>query len=107
MVLGSNRISAVKITLTSNEIEESLRDSINKIVIATKQVLEDTLPELSADIVENGIVITGGGALLDGIDLLLKEKLKVPVTIAEDPLTCVVEGTSIMLDNIKLLKNNW
>ena len=94
------------ITLTSKEIEESLRDSINKIVIATKQVLEDTLPELSADIVENGIVITGGGALLDGIDLLLKEKLKVPVTIAEDPLTCVVEGTSIMLDNIKLLKNN-
>ncbi|MBO6195073.1 MAG: rod shape-determining protein [Bacilli bacterium] len=94
------------ITLTSKEIEESLRDSISKIVIATKQVLEDTLPELSADIVENGIVITGGGALLDGIDLLLKEKLKVPVTIAEDPLTCVVEGTSIMLDNIKLLKNN-
>lgn len=89
------------ITITSKEVEEALKDSINKIVIATKQVLEDTMPELSADIVENGIVVTGGGALLDGIDKLLKEKLKVPVTIAEDPLTCVVEGTSIMLDNIK------
>ena len=92
------------ITVNSKEIEESLKDSVNKIVLATKSVLEETLPELSADIVTKGIVVTGGGALLTGLKKLLEEELKVPIKIADSPLTCVVDGTAIMLDNIKLLE---
>ena len=92
------------ITISSKEVEEALRDSINKIVLAAKSVLEETMPELSADIVNNGIVVTGGGALLSGMVELLKQELKVPIIIAESPLTCVAEGTAIMLDNIKLLE---
>ena len=92
------------ITVNSKEIEESLKDSVHKIVLATKSVLEETLPELSADIVTKGIVVTGGGALLTGLKKLLEEELKVPIKIADSPLTCVVDGTAIMLDNIKLLE---
>ena len=89
------------ITITSNETKEALKASVNKIVEATKSVLEATMPELSADIVNNGIVLTGGGALLKGLDKLLNDELKVPVKVASSPLTCVAEGTAIMLDNIK------
>lgn len=92
------------ITISSKEVEEALKESVYKIVFASKSVLEETMPELSADIVENGIVVTGGGALLDGLDKLLFDELKVPITIADSPLTCVVDGTSVMLDNIKLLE---
>ncbi|MBP3635505.1 MAG: rod shape-determining protein [Bacilli bacterium] len=92
------------ITLTSKEVEEALKDSAYKIVFAAKSVLEETMPELSADIVTNGVVVTGGGALLNGITKLLQEELKVPIMVAESPLTCVAEGTAIMLDNIKLLE---
>ena len=62
------------------------------------------MPELSADIVNNGIVVTGGGALLDGLDKLLEKELKVPIRIADSPLTCVVDGTAVMLENVKLLE---
>ena len=92
------------ITISSKEVQEALKESIYKIVYAAKSVLEETPPELSADIVSKGIVITGGGALIDGIDKLFEDELKVPIKLAESPLTCVVEGTSIMLDNIKLLE---
>ena len=92
------------ISISSKEVEEALRDSANKIVISVKDVLEKTMPELSADIVENGIVVTGGGALLSGFKELLNQELKVPITIADSPLTCVAEGTAIMLDNINLLE---
>lgn len=92
------------ITITSKEVQEALKESIYKIVYAAKSVLEETPPELSADIVNKGIVVTGGGALLNGIDKLLEEELKVPISLAESPLTCVVDGTAIMLDNIKLLE---
>ena len=91
------------ITLCSEEVEEALRESIYIIVHTAKTVLEQTPPELSADIIDKGIVITGGGALIDGIDQLLSHELKVPVFIAESPLTCVAEGTGIMLDNIHLI----
>ena len=84
------------ITITSEEIEEALRESINEIVRTIKQVLEITPPELSADIINKGIVLTGGGSMLDGLDILLKKELKVPVFIAESPLTCVAEGTGKM-----------
>ena len=91
------------ITICSDEIEEALRESVYIIVHTAKSVLEQTPPELAADIIDKGIVITGGGALIDGFDLLLAHELKVPVFIAESPLTCVVEGTGILLDNIHLI----
>ena len=92
------------INITSKEVGEALKDSAEKIVSAAKAVLEETMPELSADIVNNGIVLTGGGALLNGMDKLLEDELKVPITVAESPLTCVAEGTAIMLNNLKLLE---
>ncbi len=91
------------ITVTSDEVEESLRESVYIIIHATKGVLEQTPPELSADIIDKGIVITGGGALIDGIDKLLSHELKVPVFIADSPLTCVAEGTGILLENLHLI----
>ena len=91
------------ITLCSGEVEEALRESVYVIIHAAKSVLEQTPPELSADIIDKGIVITGGGALVDGFDQLLTHELKVPVFVAESPLTCVAEGTGILLDNIHLL----
>ena len=93
------------ITMTSDEVEEALRESVYIIVNTAKSVLEQTPPELSADIVDKGIVITGGGALLDGFAELLNHELKVPVFVAESPLTCVVEGTGVLLDNIPLLES--
>ena len=75
------------------------------IIHSAKNVLEQTPPELSADIIDKGIILTGGGALVDGFDKLLSHELKVPVFIAESPLTCVVEGTGILLDNIHLLNS--
>jgi rod shape-determining protein MreB len=94
------------ITITSEEVEDALRKSIYEIIKVTKTVLEQTPPELSADIIDKGIVITGGGALIDGFDKLLAQELKVPVFIAESPLTCVADGAGIMLDNLYLLENN-
>ena len=91
------------ITLCSEEIEEALRESVYLIVNTVKAVLEQTPPELSADIIDKGIVITGGGALITGFDKLLAHELKVPVVIADSPLTCVAEGTGIMLDNLNLI----
>ena len=92
------------INISSDEIKEALKESINEIIRTIKQVLEQTPPELSADIINRGIVLTGGGSLLDGLDILLKKELKVPIFIAESPLTCVVEGAGIMLENLYLLE---
>ena len=91
------------ITICSDEVEEALRESVYIIVHTAKNVLEQTPPELAADIIDKGIVVTGGGALIDGFDLLLAHELKVPVFVAESPLTCVVEGTGVLLDNIHLI----
>lgn len=91
-------------TITSNEIYEALESSLYEIIDGAKNVLETTLPELSADIVENGVVLTGGGALLNGIDTLFFEELRIPVKVAESPLTCVVDGTGIMLNNLNLIE---
>lgn len=104
-VKGRNMVNGLPhtITITSEEIEEALRESINEIVRTIKQVLEITPPELSADIINKGIVLTGGGSMLDGLDILLKKELKVPVFIAESPLTCVAEGTGKMLENLHLI----
>ena len=92
------------ITLCSEEVEEALRESVYGIIHAAKNVLEQTPPELAADIIDKGIVITGGGALIHGFEDLLSHELKVPVFVAESPLTCVVEGTGILLDNLHLLE---
>jgi len=91
------------VTISSGEIEEALRESAYIVVHTAKNVLEQTPPELSADIIDKGIVITGGGALIDGFDKLLSHELKVPVFVAESPLTCVAEGTGVLLDNIHLI----
>ncbi|MBB5323970.1 rod shape-determining protein MreB [Anoxybacillus tepidamans] len=88
------------ITVCSAEIEKALREPVSVIVQAAKSVLERTPPELSADIIDRGVILTGGGALLHGIDQLLAEELKVPVLVAENPMDCVAIGTGIMLDNI-------
>ena len=93
------------ITITSAEMEEALRESAYVVVNTAKQVLEQTPPELSADIIDKGIVLTGGGSLLDGFDKLLSHELKVPVYLAESPLPCVVEGTGVLLNNIPILES--
>lgn len=91
------------ISLTSDEVETAIHESLQEIVRACRVVLEQTPPELSADIVTRGIVLTGGGALLNGIDQLLMNELSVPVYIAENALKCVAEGTGIMLENLSLV----
>lgn len=91
------------VTVTKEEIEEALKPDAMKLVHAAKMVLEKTPPELSADIVDKGIILTGGGALLEGFPQLLKEELNVPVFIADSPLTCVAEGTGILLDHLELI----
>ncbi len=92
------------IEINSEEIRESLSESVNSIVSAVKTVLENTPPELAADIVDKGIVLAGGGALLKNLDILIREETNLPVIIAEDPLKSVVMGTGKILENIKLLK---
>ena len=94
------------ITLSSTETEEAFRESVYLIINKVKEVLEQTPPELSADIIDKGIVVTGGGALIKGFDKLLSHELKVPVFIAESPLSCVAEGTGVLLDNISLINNS-
>ncbi|CEH30679.1 rod shape-determining protein MreB [Aneurinibacillus migulanus] len=88
------------LTVTSTEICEALQEIAQAIVVASKNVLERTPPELSADIIDHGVMLTGGGALLHGLDRLLAEELKVPVMIADNPMACVAIGTGIMLENL-------
>ena len=90
-------------TISSNEILEALTDPLNNIVSAVKSALEQTPPELAADIADKGMVLTGGGALLRDIDRLLMEETGLPVIIAEDPLTCVVRGSGKALEKVDRL----
>ncbi|MGD6831905.1 rod shape-determining protein [Sutcliffiella halmapala] len=104
-IRGRDMVSGLPqtITVSSEEIEEALRESVQVIVQAAKSVLERTPPELSSDIIDRGVILTGGGALLHGMDQLLAEELKVPVLVAEQPMNCVAIGTGIMLDHIDRL----
>ncbi|SFF24339.1 rod shape-determining protein MreB [Paenibacillus catalpae] len=104
-IRGRDMVSGLPLTLTirSEEVREALWDPVMSIVAAAKMVLERTPPELSSDIIDRGVILTGGGALLDGLDALLADELKVPVLIAEDPMHCVVKGTGILLDNLDKL----
>jgi rod shape-determining protein MreB len=92
------------LTISSQEIREAMNETINAIVETVKLTLEQTPPELSADLVDRGIVIAGGGALLRGLDRLLNEETGLPVHIAENPLNTVVMGTGKILDEINILK---
>lgn len=92
------------IEITSEQINDALMDPLSEMVDAVRTALEKTPPELASDIVDNGIVLTGGGAGLHNLDKLLRERTGLPVTIAENPLTCVVMGSGEVLDEIELLR---
>ena len=100
LIAGAPKI----IEVTSDEIRDALADPVAEVVEVIKISLEKTPPELAADIVDNGIVLAGGGSLLANLDILIKEKTGLPVSIAEDPLTCVVRGCGKALESIELLK---
>lgn len=101
-IRGRDMVSGLPqtVTISSDEIREALWDPISSIISSAKSVLERTPPELSADIIDRGVILTGGGAMLHGLDQLMSEELKVPVLVAEDPMHCVVKGTGMMLDNL-------
>src|SRR5512135_923332 len=105
-IKGRDLISGIPKTITVNEdeIREALSEPINSILDTIKVALENTPPELAADIVDRGIVLAGGGALLRGIDLLIKRETGLPVIIAENPLTAVVIGVGKMLDELEMLR---
>jgi rod shape-determining protein MreB len=105
-VKGRDLVSGIPKTMTINstEIREALSETVNTIVEAVRIALERTPPELAADIVDKGIVLAGGGAMLRNLDLLLREETGLPVVIADDPLSCVVLGSGKVLDELDLLK---
>ena len=103
-IKGRDLVSGFPKTLriSSVEIREALAEPLSQITAALKTALEQTPPELAADIVDRGIVMTGGGSLLRGIDVLLKEETNLPINVVEDPLTCVVLGSGKILGNLHL-----
>lgn len=94
------------IVITSQEVTEAIRPTLLQIIGAVKGVLEDTPPELAADIIDKGIVMSGGTSLLRNLDKLLTEETGVPAHVAEDPLLCVVKGTGVVMENIDLWKRS-
>ena len=92
------------ISVSDEEVREALRESVRSIVETVRTCLERTPPELAADIVDKGIVLTGGGALLPGLDVILRQETRLPVTVADNPLLCVALGTGRLLDELHLLK---
>ena len=102
-VKGRDLVSGIPKTIevSSDEIRQALKDPVNSIVEAVKRCLEQTPPELAADILERGIILAGGGSLLKGIDQIIRERTKVPVNVSEDPLLSVVKGTGMVLENLK------
>ena len=106
-IKGRDLVAGVPKTLevSDEEIREALLEPVNQIVDAVRIALERTPPELAADIVDKGIVLAGGGALLRNLDVLLREETGLPVMLAEDPLTAVVMGAGKVLDELTLLKD--
>ena len=102
-VKGRDLVSGIPKTIevSSDEIRQAMKDPVNAIVEAVKHALEKTPPELASDILDRGIIMTGGGSLLKGIDQIIRESTNVPVNVAEDPLLSVVKGTGIVLENVK------
>ncbi|MDQ0285053.1 rod shape-determining protein MreB [Desulfofundulus luciae] len=107
-VRGRDLVSGLPraVVITAHQVHEAISESLEAVVGAVKEVLEHTPPELAADIVDKGIVLTGGGALLHGIDTLLSRETGVPVHIAEDPLSCVALGTGRALSMLNVLSAN-
>ncbi|HXF49683.1 MAG TPA: rod shape-determining protein [Verrucomicrobiae bacterium] len=101
-IKGRDLVAGVPKTLkiSSVQIREALSEPVNAIVEAVRQALERTPPELAADILDRGIILTGGGALIRGLDKRLRQETNLPVNVAEDPLTCVVRGTGKVLENM-------
>jgi rod shape-determining protein MreB len=91
-----------EVVITDSDIREAISQSIDTLIESVREVLETTPPEILSDIMRTGIVLTGGGALLKGLDVLLEEWLKVPVIVADDPLTAVARGTGVVLENLEL-----
>jgi rod shape-determining protein MreB and related proteins len=104
-VKGRDLVTGIpkSIEINSEEVREALAESINTIIDTVRITLEGTPPELAADIVDKGIVLVGGGALLRNLDLLLREVTNLPITIVEDPLSAIARGAGMVLDNEKLL----
>ena len=102
-VKGRDLVSGIPKTIevSSDEVRLALKDPVNQIVEAVKRCLEQTPPELAADILERGIILAGGGSLLKGIDQIIRERTNVPVNVSEDPLLSVVKGTGMVLENLK------
>ncbi|MFD1675798.1 rod shape-determining protein [Alicyclobacillus fodiniaquatilis] len=100
-VRGRDMVSGLPKTVTvqAEEMRSALQEPIRSIIQATKSVLEQTSPELAADIFDKGVMLTGGGALVDGLDKLMQEELQIPVHIAENPMQCVVIGTGKVLES--------
>ena len=100
-VKGRDIVSGIPKTVMINsmEVREAIQEPIAAVVDAVRQALEHTPPELASDIVDRGIVMTGGGALLKGLDALLRENTNLPINVDEEPLTCVVRGTGRILDD--------
>ncbi|HUU41883.1 MAG TPA: rod shape-determining protein [Desulfatiglandales bacterium] len=92
------------LTIDSEEVRKAISEQVETIVETVRIALEQTPPELSADVVDKGIVLTGGGALLKNLDVLLREETRLPITITDDPLTTVVMGAGKVLDNLSLLR---
>ena len=108
-VKGRNLLDGLpkNIEITSEDVRESLSDPVNQILDTIHSTLEKTPPELSADIIDRGIMLTGGGALLRGLDKLISIETKIPVHIAENPLDCVVDGTGMCLENPKFMEKGY
>ena len=92
------------LTINSDETREALKNDVDKIITTAKSILEETPPELASDIIENGIILTGGGSLLNGLEKLFNEELEVPVILSDNPLTSVAEGTGQLLEHLSLLE---
>jgi rod shape-determining protein MreB len=105
-IKGRDLVSGIPKTLIldDDEVREALAEPVSQILNGIKQALENTPPELSADIVDKGIVLAGGGALLKGMDVFLREETSLPIIIAEDPLTCVALGAGKVLDDEQILR---
>ena len=94
------------VTISAEEVNEAIKEQIEDIIAAVKEVLEKTPPELASDIMNRGIVMTGGGSLLHGMDILVSERTGLPTYIPEDAISCVAIGTGLALQNIDVLRGS-
>jgi len=106
-VKGRDLVNGIPNTIevSSDEIRHALKDPVNSIVESVKHALEKTPPELASDILDRGIILTGGGSLLNGLDQIIRERTNIPVNVSEDPLLSVVKGTGMVLENVRKYKD--